>query len=539
MICRLTICAIAALLLAPLAALQAGAAPTITLESLLLEMVDPAAVARWPQPEFTCRQASSYDRAKVAPDKPGWFANQDQNQFIRTDQIQGRNEQVLLDTPGPGCMVRFWLTTDGNKNGRLRIYLDDAAEPVVVFPAYDLLRGVLNIAAPLAQRHPGYRPDGNGGNTLYLPIPYARHCKVTWEEAGRSARFYQINYRTYAPGTQVETFNPATVEALRPAIDRVNKTLLTPPEAAPLHTCRMVQDLPGGGTAALDLPAGPQAVRQLELRVPAESTPGQLRSLVVQMNADGEETIWCPVSDFFGSGVGLNPVQSWYRTVRSDGTMTCRWVMPYQKEAHITLTNLGTQAVKLALHASISPWSWDDRSMHFHAVWHHEANLKTPPLRDWNYAAVCGRGVYVGDTLALFNPVATWYGEGDEKIWVDGESFPSHMGTGTEDYYGFSYAPKPVHHTPFCGEPRTDHPSTLGHNTLTRTRNLDGIPFQRSFQFDMELISWAPTTLTYAATTYWYAFAGATSNIKPQPNAAALALAELPVAPPPGRGDRV
>ena len=146
----------------------------------------------------------------------------------------------------------------------------------------------------------------------------------------------------------------------------------------------------------------------------------------------------CPVSDFFGSGVGMNGVQSWYRTVLTNGTMVCCWVMPCRKRARLTVANLAEQSIRVSFRAIVSPWSWDDRSMHFHSVWHYEAGLKTPPLRDWNFVKLTGQGVYVGDTLALFNPIATWYGEGDEKIWVDGESFPSHLGTGTEDYYGFS-----------------------------------------------------------------------------------------------------
>ena len=141
------------------------------------------------------------------------------------------------------------------------------------------------------------------------------------------------------------------------------------------------------------------------------------------MDCDGEATIWCPVSDFFGSGVGLNAVQSWYRTVLAGGTLVCRWVMPYQKNARIALANLGKQPVQVSLRATVGPWVWDERSMHFHAVWHYEAGLKTPPHRDWNYVQVTGHGMSVGDTLALYNPIATWYGEGDEKIWVDGESF--------------------------------------------------------------------------------------------------------------------
>lgn len=502
----------------------------VTLESLLNEMTDFAAVARWPEPEFTCKQASSYDRAKVAPDKPGWFANRDQNQFIRTETNQGRTEKVMLDADGPGCIVRFWLTGDKTKNGTLRIYLDGAVEAALVFPAYDLLSGNLNVGAPLAQPHPGYRPDGNGGNTLYLPIPYAKHCKVTWEEAGSGARYYQINYRTYAPGTKVETFTRAALEAARPAVERVNRNLLSPPAETDGQTIALAKKVAANGGASLEFPSGPAAVRRLELRVPAGlAAPSEraLRKLIFQMECDGERTGWCPVSDFFGSGVGLNPVESWYRAVETNGTMICRWVMPYQRTAKITLLNLAGQTIQASLRASVSPWSWGDRSMHFYAVWHYESGLRTPPPRDWNFVNVTGRGVYVGDTLALFNPIATWFGEGDEKIWVDGESFPSHLGTGTEDYYGYSYAPMPVHQTPFCGESRIDQAMTQGHNTNIRTRNLDGIPFRRSLQFDMELISWKPTTLTYAATTYWYALPGAESNVQPQPREAALPVPTL------------
>jgi hypothetical protein len=165
--------------------------------------------------------------------------------------------------------------------------------------------------------------------------------------------------------------------------------------------------------------------------------------------------------------------------------------------------------------------------LYFHSAWHYEAGLTTPPPRDWNYIRIAGRGVYVGDTLALFNSVDTWYGEGDEKISVDGESFPSFLGTGTEDYYDFSFAPRGLMQTPFASQVRVDKPMTQGNNVLTRTRNLDGIPFSNSLNFDFELISSRPTRLTYAATTYWYAFPGASSNVQPQPEAAAASVPTL------------
>ncbi len=504
------------------ATLLAGvsASAEVTLGSLLKEMVDYNAVARWPQPEFTMKQASSYDRDSKSPDQPGWFANQDQNQFIRDEMFQGRIERVMMDADGPGCLVRFWLTTDQNKHGTLRIYLDGAEKPALVFPAFDLLGGDLQLAAPLAQPHPGYRAEGGGGNTLYLPIPYAKHCKVTWQEASHGSRYYQIGYRTYVSGTLVQSFTRENFESLQPLIQSVNTTLLSPPDRSRGQNVSTQAIIPANTEMNLPLPAGSQAVQRLELSVPTTLSEQQLRSLVLQMTCDGATNIWCPVADFFGSGVGLNPVTSWYRTVRTNGVMISRWVMPYEKDAHFTLLNLGSEPVAVSLHATVAPWQWDDRSLYFHSVWHYESDLQAPPPRDWNYVTITGRGVYVGDTLTIFNPNPAWYGEGDEKIWTDGESFPSDFGTGTEDYYGYSYAPKPVHQTPFCGEPRMDQPQTQGHNTSIRSRNLDDIPFQKSLQFDMEILPWRSGALTYAATTYWYARPGATSNRPPQPESA-------------------
>ncbi len=514
------------LLLTPLVVV---ATEPVTFDSLLTEMVNVESIARWPLQEFTCKQASSYDRAKVAPDKPGWFANNDNTQYIRSEVNSGRTEQVMMEAEGPGALVRFWLTAGGEKRGVLRIYLDGNAAPALTFPAFDLLSGDLKIGSPLAQPHPGYTDKG-GGNNLYLPIPYEKHCKVTWEEKSEGQRYYQINYRTYAPGTPVITFAVKQIEAARELIEKVNRTLGSPAQFAAGKILSLNDILQPDSESSLVLPTGANAVRVLELRLETDDLNERertLRSIILKLEFDGETTAWCPATDFFGSAIGINELRSSYRHVSTDGTMRCHWVMPYEKSGRVTLLNVGSQPVMATLHATTSPWTWDDRSMHFHSAWHHESNLKTPPVGDWNFIRIVGRGVYAGDSLAIFNPVATWYGEGDEKIWVDGESFPSHMGTGTEDYYGYSYAPKGIIQTPFNNHVRIDEPMTQGWNVMSRTRHLDGIPFRRSLQFDMELISWKRTILTCAATTYWYAFPGATSNLSPQPKEAALAVPTL------------
>ncbi|GAA5482485.1 glycoside hydrolase family 172 protein [Haloferula sargassicola] len=514
-------------LLSFLLVLPAAAAPIDT-GRLLREMTDYDAVARWPGPAYHCLQASSHDRRTTAPGEPGWFANDDHTQYLREERKHGRAEKVMLDEDGPGAMVRFWLTTVENKSGTLRVYLDHSDEPTLEFPAFDLMSGSLELDRTLLLPHPGYAREGNGGNTLMLPVPFARHCKVTWEEKGSGPRYYQINVRRYAPGTEVRTFTRSDLVTFRDALNETATRLASPPEPPRTGTARLEGPLVPKITKTLDLPPGPAAVSCIRAKIPVSEDAGTtrlLRSLIVKLDFDDETTAWCPLGDFFGSGAGLNSLQSWYRTIDADGTLTCRWVMPYRRSGSISIENLGDLPAEVSLEASTKPWSWDADSMHFHTAWHSEHDLDTPPVRDWNFARLRGRGVYVGDTLSLFNRIATWYGEGDEKILVDADPALRHLGTGTEDYYNYSFAPRGIMQTPFANQIRVDQPATQGHNVLTRTRHLDAIPFERSLDFDIELMSWKRTRLNYAATTYWYGFPGITANVTPEPDEA---LAPVP-----------
>ena len=509
--------------------------PAISLESLLREMVDRDAIARWPQPEYTCRQASSYDRLSKTPtDAKGWFANTDNmdgaGDSLRWETIAGRRECVLLDVEGPGCVVRFWSGGQRPK-GKVRFYLDGSDEPVLEAPLYDLLGGKAFVPKPLAIMNSGEALN------LYLPIPYAKHCRITYDEgnpknpkAPPPGRWYNIEYRANPAGTQVRTFTMAEYKALEAAVVKAATTLLEPPNTAEGKAVSLEQTIAPGQEAAAELPAGPAAVRLLEVRLAVEAAgqlPQALRSTVVRMNADGTETVWCPAGDFFGCGPGLHPLNSWYRAAAADGTLTCRWVMPYRKSAKLSLANLGKLPVSAKLNAVAGDWKWDDRTMYFHANWRQQRLIPTRPFSDWNYITVTGKGLYLGDTLALFNPTKQWWGEGDEKVWVDGESFPSHFGTGSEDYYGYAWGHPTPFQGPFCNQPIA-YPSNLGRATNTRTRSLDAIPFAKSLKFDMEIWHWADCKMDYAVATYWYALPGATSNREPEPEEAAAALREFP-----------
>ena len=126
---------------------------------------------------------------------------------------------------------------------------------------------------------------------------------------------------------------------------------------------------------------------------------------------------------------------------------------------------------------------------------------------DWKFAHISGgRGILAGDVYTINNPFTEWPGEGDEKIWVDDESFPSHFGTGVEDYYSFCGYFR--FHTPFSGEPRLDASNFKGYNVHYRTRNLDAVPFDSRLRFDLEMLGWAQGDVSVRGTVFWYGDAG-------------------------------
>ena len=198
-------------------------AERITFESLLEEMVDRDRVAQLPEPGYVCKEFSSYDRASKSPhDKGTWFANRDFNQFMRDEVTDGRTEQVMMDVDGPGSIVRLWCTMGKNTEGILRFYLDGSSEPMIEGDAKAIVGGGLLVGEPLSA-------ERSMGLDLYLPIPYAKHCKVTWEEKIVNASddqkkvkqhpfYYQINYRTYPAGVSVESF---AKDAVRKAVANV------------------------------------------------------------------------------------------------------------------------------------------------------------------------------------------------------------------------------------------------------------------------------------------------------------------------------
>lgn len=522
------------------------ASGAITLESLLEEMVNRDTIARLPSPAYTCKQASSYDRNSTEPGSETWWANADRSYFVRVEENQGRTEHVLMDVDGPGAVVRFWATWHGPgggefSNGTMRVYLDGQAEPVIEGPMADLISGNKLVGEPLSHSVSPETAYRHRGHNLYLPIPYAKHCKITYEtdvlmDLGArkgEALYYQINYRTYEPGTKVESFAMATLKRAAAVLDRVQKMLA---QNTRLGLDRVTEDtltgriLPGQDRSlTVD---GERAIRSLQFQLKANDLPQALRSTVLKISFDGDDAVWCPIGDFFGTGYHMRAHATWYTGV-TDETLSCYWVMPFRRQAKITVLNLGVQPVELASGRILTgPWGWDDRSCHFHAAWKQWTRIETQSNEkardlgalDLNWVTVQGQGTYVGDALTLFNTANTWWGEGDEKIYVDGEHFPSHIGTGSEDYYGYAWCKPEYFQSAFHAQPSGEGNLVPGFTVNVRYRSLDAIPFDKSVQFDMELWHWAKTKMNYAPTTFWYARPGATCDVEPNPQEARNAI---------------
>jgi hypothetical protein len=152
-------------------------------------------------------------------------------------------------------------------------------------------------------------------------------------------------------------------------------------------------------------------------------------------------------------------------------------------------------------------------SLYFHARYRPASSSETQPPRDLRMIAIEGQGVYVGDVFGIQNPNEKWWGEGDEKIYLDGETFPSFFGTGTEDYYGYAWSTGEVFFRALHAQTRAGGPGFSGTFSVNRFRTLDAIPFQKSLRFDMELWHWGQTRVTWNASAYYYARPGSKSDL--------------------------
>lgn len=491
-------------------------------------MTDREHLSYFPSQLYELKQISSHNPASATRDSAGWYENFDMSHFQGVWINNGRREFVLFDVDGPGAIVRWWMTFYKAQNGILRVYLDSDSIPVIQGDPKSVLSGDILAGYPFTASVQEGAPLGEEGrdydHNLYLPIPFENHAKITYEYDSLVKKyeyegirvpggyywpdvFYNICYRQYPVKTKVESFTMESLKQAESLLDQTRELLLNNPADISVNR-EFGQEIQPGDSLVVEFSGKNQAIKQLSLVLLSTDPDQALRSTVISACFDGVRTVWVPIGDFFGTGYIPASHQTIMNHTLDDGTLESWWVMPFKRNCRLIFYNYGSSKISLKGGVALDPYHWKSNSLYFGAAWHEYRHISSRDENgspfDINFIKIQGQGIYVGDQITLFNNTYHWWGEGDEKIYVDGEIFPSSFGTGSEDYYGYSFGrPDPFSH-PFISQPVGKGNASWGVTVNMRHRSLDAIPFRSSIESDIELWHWASIKMNYALTTFWY-----------------------------------
>jgi hypothetical protein len=226
-----------------------------------------------------------------------------------------------------------------------------------------------------------------------------------------------------------------------------------------------------------------------------------------------------PVGDFFANCFGQRrEVISLPVIVEDADSYNCFWPMPFRKSARIEIENQSEKPISLLYYNIdwIEKTALPEDTPYFYAQYRQEYPCQSG--RDYVVLNTQGKGHYVGTVLAVRSRSPAWFGEGDEKICIDGEAKPSIWGTGTEDYFLSAWGLKTTS-TPYFGVPYFDQWGIVGaHTSAYRWHLNDPIVFNTGIKVALEHFgwispdenparkstSWNEREDDYASVAFWY-----------------------------------
>ncbi|HGJ63913.1 TPA: DUF2961 domain-containing protein [bacterium] len=266
-------------------------------------------------------------------------------------------------------------------------------------------------------------------------------------------------------------------------------------------------------------------------------TQGQgYRDVLIKMFWDDEEnpSVLCPLGDFFGLGHEIiNSYQCFLFSASTAGNnnrnggcaLNCYIQMPFRKSARIELVNEGEKPHGQYFYIDYELYDQplDDDVIYFHAQfrrenpcngWGHEIGVNTPESNIVNTEKLAwtnnylileaeGKGHYIGCNLSVSNFEGTWWGEGDDMIWVDGYKWPPDLhGTGSEDYLNQAWGMQPnafMHN----GSSIFEH-NTNGFQTSYVHHIENPVRFQKEIKVTIEHGHGNHLSNEMASVAYWY-----------------------------------
>lgn len=478
------------------------------------------------------KQVTSYDRSSVYNEETGlyenWDANADWSGYEGVNPDNGY--RILANLEGPGYLTH--IMTGQNWSGRLHIWIDgelviDDSFVDVVWGEYFSEFDQLSFKANYVNMN-GFEDGYQGMIDLAVPITYNESCVVEVDCDVRSGFYCTVGYYDLEEGASVEPFtwpmSDANRAALKEANDKLNDT------SVPVGDSKYSSTVAPGETVTLyeSSTVGAITGTSLEIDIPAEAFDDQT-SLVewqIAIYWDGSDTpaAWMSVADFYGTPHGLDAFDNAGYGVKEDGTMYTTWYMPYNT-AEITLTNNSDTARQVD--ASFATEDLTDAEanelMRFHANWQRAYQRTDDRYPDAQWLYVEGEGRYVGVSHHVYQIVdGIWWGEGDEKFFVDGEKFPTWFGTGSEDYFWYAWCASTIWGKAYAGQPHNIGTPSHGNHQVQghgdkvnyRVHVLDSVTFTQSFEANIEKY-YPEDCVKYADTTYFYLTKETSSNHVP------------------------
>ncbi len=288
--------------------------------------------------------------------------------------------------------------------------------------------------------------------------------------------------------------------------------------------------MPNTTTTLVDV-AGPGVIQHIWMTARVYS----YRSCILRFYWDNEETpsVEVPLGDFFCCGHAMRcPVNSIPIAVNAVGGFNSYWPMPFRERCRITIESQHPEPIRtLFYQVTYSEEAVPGDVANFHAQWRQSTTRREHPEHAI-VDGISGRGHYVGTYLAWTQHSEGWWGEGEVKFYMDGDTeHPTICGTGTEDYVGGAWCfaedlqPAQTYSTAFLGLPLAHlEPGKAPVYGMYRWHIPDPVRFTEDLRVTVQALGWwpehkyQPLIDDIASVAYWY---------QTEPHAAFPAIAPL------------
>jgi len=251
---------------------------------------------------------------------------------------------------------------------------------------------------------------------------------------------------------------------------------------------------------------------------------GKWRNTILRIYWDGQDTpsVECPLGDFFASSWDrFAQLTSLAVCVNPGSAFNCYWQMPFKKNCRITLESRNEVRVAMYYQIDYTLTEIPEDSAYFHAQFR---RINPLPYKEVYTIVdnITGKGQYVGTYMAWQSNSCGWWGEGEIKFYMDGDTdYPTICGTGTEDYFcgSYNFENQQTHQyqefsTPYAGMHQVLRPDGLYQSQqrfgLYRWHIVDPIRFDEDLRVTIQALGWRedrrylPLQDDIASVAYWY-----------------------------------